>query len=130
MAQVMSERTRQRQLAELRKTCIEQGDDPVLRRVAYAMEMAVRRVTEPVVGWPSLATKARALTDLLRGDLARTPEEVIRDHAPGGEVTNEIAKKKPEPRCSQCGRTFRARPCWFSHAERGGWWPRRRRAGR
>lgn len=71
MAKVMSERTRRRQLAELRKACIEQGDDPVLLRVAYAMEMAARRVTEPVVGWPSLATEARALAELLRCDLAR-----------------------------------------------------------
>jgi hypothetical protein len=33
-------------------------------------------------------------------------------------------KRKPERRCSQCGRTFRAKPCGFSHAAIGRWEPK------
>ncbi len=32
--------------------------------------------------------------------------------------------RKPERRCSQCGRTFRAKPCGFTHAAIGRWIPR------
>jgi hypothetical protein len=33
-------------------------------------------------------------------------------------------KRKPAKRCSQCGRTFRAKPCGFAHAEIGKWIPK------
>lgn len=35
---------------------------------------------------------------------------------------------KPERRCSQCGRTFRAKPCGFTHAAIGQWWPKKSRS--
>jgi hypothetical protein len=33
-------------------------------------------------------------------------------------------QRKPERRCSQCGQTFRANPCGFTHAAIGGWRPK------
>ena len=34
-----------------------------------------------------------------------------------------MSQKKKERRCGQCGRTFRAKPCGFAHAEIGRWQP-------
>lgn len=46
---------------QLRAECIDSDSpDPVLKRIAYAMEEAIRRVTEPVVGWGSLPAMARS----------------------------------------------------------------------
>lgn len=36
------------------------------------------------------------------------------------------ALKNLSRRCTQCGRSFRAQPCGFSHATVGGWTPKRR----
>ena len=57
------------ELKELRATCIENQSDPVLRRIAYAMEEAIRYATEPVVGWPTLTASALDLSALLRKEL-------------------------------------------------------------
>lgn len=54
----MTNKTIKRHLKNLRKNCIEGTDDPILKEVAYAMETAVRRVTEKVVGWGSLEEEA------------------------------------------------------------------------
>ncbi len=32
--------------------------------------------------------------------------------------------RTPARRCSQCGQTFRAKPCGFAHASIGRWWPK------
>lgn len=39
-------------------------------------------------------------------------------------------KRKAERRCSQCGQTFRAKPCGFAHAEIGRWQPKRAVSGK
>jgi hypothetical protein len=73
MAKVMSERTRRRQLAELwalKERAQEMGDE-VTVRIAYEMHTAVRRVTEPMVGWPSLAKLAEGAADLLKAQMRR-----------------------------------------------------------
>lgn len=68
----MTQKTIQRHLRELRKTCIDGVDDPILRKIAYAMECAVRRETDPRLrSWPTLVEEAQALTKLLRYELAR-----------------------------------------------------------
>lgn len=71
MATPMAYSTRRRHMRELRRLIEDPASDVVLKRVAYAMESAVRRVTEPVVGWPSLAHEARLSADLLRQELGR-----------------------------------------------------------
>lgn len=65
----MTPRTIKKHLRLLREECIEGTDDVILKRVAYAMEMAVRRCTEKVVGWDSLADEARKEASLLAHEL-------------------------------------------------------------
>src|SRR5262245_5727125 len=60
--------TIKRNLRQLRKEIID-SDDIIASRIAYAMECAVRWVTEETVGWGTLATNARAEADLLRREL-------------------------------------------------------------
>jgi hypothetical protein len=62
----MTDYTRKRHLARLRKECICQEDDPILRDVAYGIETAIRRVTERVVGWESLSQIASDVTRRIR----------------------------------------------------------------
>lgn len=52
-----SERTIKRNLGQLRNL-IDTTEDPVLKRVAYSMENAVRWATENTVGWPGLVQQA------------------------------------------------------------------------
>ena len=40
------------------------------------------------------------------------------------QAKRKTTKRKPARRCGQCGKTFRAKPCGFAHAEIGGWWPK------
>jgi DNA-directed RNA polymerase subunit RPC12/RpoP len=40
-----------------------------------------------------------------------------------GDAMTPRPRRKPERRCSQCGRTFRAKPCGFAHATIGRWRP-------
>ena len=62
--------TIRRHKKRLRAECIDNVRDPILRRVAYAMETAVTWATTDTVGWPSLAEEARALAEILRKELA------------------------------------------------------------
>lgn len=61
--------TVKRHLVELRKDCIEGSLDPVEKRIAYAMEQAVRWATEATTGWPKLAVQAEEEAALLRKEL-------------------------------------------------------------
>lgn len=42
-------------------------------------------------------------------------------------ITYTEPAKRKAARCLQCGKTFRAKPCGFSHAEIGGWRPVQRK---
>lgn len=59
-----------RHLQRLRKEVIEQDDDLIAARIAYAMETAIRWTLEDTVGWPSLTEQARGEADFLRRQLA------------------------------------------------------------
>lgn len=65
----MQPKTIKKHLKQLRAECIEQTDDLVLKRVAYEMECAIRRVTERTVGWPSLSDLARGAAHLIRTEM-------------------------------------------------------------
>ena len=58
-----------RHLARLRKRAIEPDTDWLTARIAYAMETAIRRVTEPVVGWPTLEQEAADTAKLIREEI-------------------------------------------------------------
>lgn len=58
-----------KELRELRAECIDGVDDPILRRLAYEMECAVRYATEDVRGWPSLSALAVGGAVILRNEL-------------------------------------------------------------
>lgn len=66
--------TIRRHLRRLRKLIDESGD-PCEQRVAYAMETAIRWATTHTVGWGCMAKDAVLLAELLKKDLARTPNE-------------------------------------------------------
>ncbi len=56
------------ELKALRQHCICQDADPILRDVAYAIEQAVRYVTEDGIrGWRSLGGQAREAATIMRG---------------------------------------------------------------
>jgi len=62
----------QQQLKQLRAECIEQETDPVLRKIAYAMEQAVRYATEDGIrGWEPLHEQARGSARLLWEEVVR-----------------------------------------------------------
>lgn len=61
---------RKKQLRALRRL-IETDPDPIVTRIAYSMEFAVRYATENTVGWPTLVKEARENAELLRDELAR-----------------------------------------------------------
>ena len=63
-----SKSTIRRNLKELR-SLIDSSNDLILRRIAYAMEHAVRWATEDTVGWHSLAREAEEEAKILRGEL-------------------------------------------------------------
>jgi hypothetical protein len=72
----MHKNTLRKQIKDLRQQCIDDDEaDPILKRVAYAMEMAARRVSYKTVGWPSLAEEARREAALLREELAVRKEQ-------------------------------------------------------
>jgi hypothetical protein len=54
-----------RELAKLREQ-VEQNDDPVLSKVSYIMECAIRWAVEDTVGWDSPSKDARKFTEDLR----------------------------------------------------------------
>lgn len=58
--------TIRRELAALRRECIEGSTDPVERRVAQAIETAVRWARHDVRGWPSLRDEARLMARFIR----------------------------------------------------------------
>lgn len=66
----MHPKTVKRHLKALRAECIDGVDDPILRRVAYAMETAVIRCTRKTVGWPSLIEEANLIASLLRKEMS------------------------------------------------------------
>lgn len=61
--------TIRRHLRELRRECIDAQNDIIEKRIAYAMEVAVRWAREDVRGWPGLADEARSEARLLRHEL-------------------------------------------------------------
>jgi len=63
-----SKSTIRRHLNQLRKEAID-VDDPVLRRIAYAMETAVRWATENTVGWDSLLIEAQMQATYLKQEI-------------------------------------------------------------
>lgn len=69
-AKMKSDTTVRRRLTELRRECIDGADDPVLRRIAYAMEVAILWARDPQCPWEAPANEARLLAKLLREDLA------------------------------------------------------------
>ena len=71
----MHPKTIRRHLKTLRAECIQGQADPILMRIAYAMETAVRKMTERTVGWPSLVEEAKTEADLLRKELAPKRDE-------------------------------------------------------
>ena len=65
--------TIKRHLKQLRKEVVE-SDDIIASRIAYAMETAIRWVTEKTVGWPSLAEQAQIDAKALREEIERGSE--------------------------------------------------------
>ncbi len=63
------------ELRQLRAECIEGTTDPVLKRIAYEMEAAVRYATERTVGWAGLVEMARGAAQLLHIELAPKRQE-------------------------------------------------------
>ena len=63
-----SKPTIKRHLKELRHL-IDTSPDPIVVRIAYAMETAVRWATEDVKDWPSLAQEAEEEAKILRSEL-------------------------------------------------------------
>lgn len=64
-----SDRTVKKHLKELRALIENEATDEVTRRIAYAMECAVRWATEDTVGWNGLAQEARDEAWFLRQEL-------------------------------------------------------------
>lgn len=60
--------TIKKHLRELRKL-IDSTDDPILGRIAYEMETAVRWATEDVVGWDGLVEQAKRAAYILKRQL-------------------------------------------------------------
>lgn len=58
-------------LAELRAV-VETHEDPVVQRVAYAIEHGIRWATESTTDWPSGTDEAEATAELIRRDLENT----------------------------------------------------------
>jgi hypothetical protein len=65
------ERTIQKALKQLRAECIEQTHDPLLARVAYAMETAIQWARTDTRGWLSPAQEARVMAQLIANDLSQ-----------------------------------------------------------
>lgn len=65
-----SARTIRRRLKELRSQ-IDATRDPVLIRISYAMECAIRWAIEETHGWEPPAESARHLAKLLHSDLSK-----------------------------------------------------------
>lgn len=72
-----SQSTINRHLRELREL-INTTPDPVIARVAYAMEFAVRWARQDVVSWPSLVEEAAIEAQLLRRETntEKTPAKI------------------------------------------------------
>lgn len=67
----MTPKTIKKYLARLRKRAIESDADWLTARIAYAMETAIRRVTEPVYGWSSLEQEAADTAKLIRQEIEK-----------------------------------------------------------
>jgi len=65
----MTQKTIRKHLKRLRAECIDNEQDVVVKRIAYEMECAIRRVTERTVGWPSLPELARQAAQMLKNEL-------------------------------------------------------------
>ena len=50
---------------------VEEDADPIVRRIAYAVEQGIRWAREDTVGWPDPANDVRADAALLRQELER-----------------------------------------------------------
>lgn len=79
----MKRPTIDRHLRKLRRECIDGSTDPVLKRIAMAMEIAIQRVTLDVRGWPDLAEQARIDANYLRSDLAVEERQLAEAQAHG-----------------------------------------------
>lgn len=60
--------TIKRNLKELR-TLIDTDPDPVVRRIAYSMETAIRWATEETVGWDEMVDEAIEEATILKNEL-------------------------------------------------------------
>lgn len=78
--------TIQRHLRHLRKLIDESGD-PHEQRLAYAMETAIRWATTHTVGWGCMAKEAALLAELLKKDVARTPNDQAHGSASSPQLT-------------------------------------------
>lgn len=58
-----------RELKKLRTLIENNEDDPVLSRIAYEMETAIRWATEDTTGWPSPREQAISGSKMLKSEL-------------------------------------------------------------
>jgi hypothetical protein len=65
---VKSDRSVKTNLIQLRHL-IDSTSDPILKRIAYAIETAVRWAREDVRGWPDLVEEAEAEAALLKKEI-------------------------------------------------------------
>jgi O-succinylbenzoate synthase len=61
--------TIKRNLHDLRKLIDDPKSTPSEKRIAYAMETAIRWATEETVGWSDMASEAKLSAELLKGEL-------------------------------------------------------------
>ena len=67
---IPSERTIRRHLAALR-VLVERSPDPMISRIAQAMEAAIQWSRFPTAGWPSMEHEANLMAQILGDDLMR-----------------------------------------------------------
>jgi len=69
MAHIKSDKTVKDRTRELRRYCIEDTCDPLLKRIAQAIEYGIRWSREPVVGWNTPQVEAAQLAEILRKEI-------------------------------------------------------------
>jgi hypothetical protein len=65
---IPSKRTIKKRLTELRDL-VDHNPDPIVQRIAYGMESAIRWATEDTKGWPAPEAEAKLLAKFLREEL-------------------------------------------------------------
>jgi hypothetical protein len=66
---VKADTTIRRNLRGLQRLIDDPDTDPLTQRVAYAMETAIRWITENTRGWPAMPGEAKAMAALIRQDM-------------------------------------------------------------